>query len=119
MASSPTLEFFKDERDVNVHAEPILPKAHYTLHAEEGVYAIDSVSAVVLDKDGNIKQQIKNEISLNIPHGKPNKIQKSISNKVKYKFDNWTGSEDVLTLCQKCIQELDGAIIDGSLFKSL
>ena len=31
----------------------------------------------------------------------------------RFKFDDWTGNEDVLTLCQIYIQELDVVIKDG------
>jgi hypothetical protein len=31
---------------------------------------------------------------------------------VEYAFDDWSGREDVLTLCQSCIQELEKVISD-------
>ena len=113
MASSLVLKFFKDERDVNIHAEPILPKAHDTLHAEGGVYMFGSLSAVVFDKDGKIKQQIESPVNSSTKQDKPKQKSKPIPNEVKYMFDNWNGNEDILSLSKKCIQELEGAIQDG------
>ena len=113
MASSPVLKFFKDERDVNVHTEPILPKAHYTLHAEGGVYMFGSLSAVVFDEDGKIKQQIEGPANPSTKQDEPNQKSKPIPNEVKYMFDSWNGNEDVLTLSKKCIQELGDVIQDG------
>ncbi len=98
MISSPVLKFFKDERDLNIHTEPILPKAHYTLHAEGGVYMIGSVSAVVFDKDGNRKQQVGIEGNPNSNQEKPKQKSKRIPNEVKYMFDSWIGNPDVLTV---------------------
>jgi hypothetical protein len=113
MVSSPVLTFFKDERDINIHTEPTLPKAHYTLHAEVGVYMFGSLSAVAFDKNGKIKQRIENQTNHADTHERPNQKSRSIPNEVKYLFDSWVGNEDVLTLCKKYIQELEHAIQDG------
>jgi hypothetical protein len=117
MKSSLELRFFKDKRDLNIHEKPIHPKAHYILHAETGGYltSFGSVSMTVYDKDGNIKQQVQSNPNPAIPEITPTKNTNSepIPNEVKYYFDNWTGTEDVLTLCQKCILELENVINDG------
>jgi hypothetical protein len=117
MNSSPELKFFKDERNLNIHEEPTHPKAHYTLHAEIGsfVTTFGSVSMTVYDKDGDIKQQSQSETNSDTPKIIPNQTATTNPrpNKVKYFFDNWARNEDVLTLCQKCVRELENAIKDG------
>jgi len=117
MKSSPELKFFKDKRDLNIHKKPIHPNAHYILHAETGGYltSFGSVSMTVYDKDGNIKQQVHSKPNPDLPQTTPTKNtnSKPIPNEVKYYFDNWVGTEDVLVLCQKCIWELENAISDG------
>ncbi len=115
IASSSVLKFLKDERDTNIHTEPTRPKAHYTIHAESGVYTLrpGSVSAIVSDKNGKTIQQVKSETVPDSQQEKPNNAEKSTPNKVRYVFDNWVGNEDVPTLCKKCIQELENAIKDG------
>jgi len=109
ISASPVLRFFKDKRDINIHTEPIQPQAHYKLGLSETIHLSSSVSITVTDKDGNIKQQYSS--------GKPNPIPKesqtSAVMEVKYKFNNWGGSEDVLTLCQIYVQELENVIKDG------
>ena len=115
MISSPLLKFFKDERDINIHAEPVLPKAHYTLYAEAGNYILmsGSVTMIVRDKEGNIKQQTK--VSADSSAEQEKTVQKSISkpNEVRYFFDNWMGHEDILTLSKRCLEEIERAINDG------
>ncbi len=104
-----TLRFFRDKRDINIHIEPIKPLAHYNLTASETLHLSGSLSITVRDKDGNIKQQY----SSNEPKPKPKKPETPAALEIKYKFDNWVGSEDILTLCQMYIQELEDVIKDG------
>jgi len=115
MAASQLLKFFKDERDVNIHTEPVLPKAHYTLYAEAGNYILmsGSVSMIVRDKEGNIKQQTKVSANSSVEQEKPVQKPTSKPNEVGYFFDNWMGNEDVLTLSKKCLEEIERAINDG------
>ena len=72
-----------------------------------------SLSYIVFDKDGNIKQQSNPDTPQEKPSEKPKASENATRHEVKYKFDDWTGNEDVLTLCQMYIQELDGVIKDG------
>ncbi len=118
MSISPELRFLKDERNTNIHEEPTNPKANYILHVETGRFTIKpgSVSIIVRDKDGNLKQQ-GHEENADVQQVIPTKNETTnpIPNEVKYFFDKWEGNEneDVLVLCQKCIQELENAIKDG------
>ncbi len=118
MSISPELRFLKDERNINIHEEPTNPKANYILHAETGHFTIKpgSLSMTVHDKGGNIKQQTqRHEENTDILQITPTKNETTnpIPNEVKYFFDKWAGNEDVLALCQKCIQKLENAIKDG------
>jgi len=101
--TSPVLKFFKDKRDINIHTEPIQPLAHYKSEFSVNIHLSASVSVTVMDKDGNIKEQYSS--------GEPEPIPKDLEipevMEIKYKFDDWVGSEDVLTLCKMYIQELD------------
>lgn len=69
----------------------------------------DSVFITVKDKDGNIKQEYSSDKS----EPKPNKSETPAVLEVSYKFNDWVGSEDILTLCQKYIQQLEDVIRDG------
>ena len=107
--TSSVLKFFRDKRDINIHTEPIQPLAHYKSEFTVNIHLSASVSVTVTDKDGNIKQQYSS--------GEPKPIPKDSETpevmEIKYKFDDWVGSEDVLTLCKMYIQELENVIKNG------
>jgi hypothetical protein len=113
MKSGPELKFFKDKRDLNIHDKPVHTKANYILHAETGGYLLSfgSVSMTVYDKDGNVKQQVQSDPDA--PKVTSAQNTNPIPNEVKYYFDNWAGSEDVLVLCQKYVQELENVVNNG------
>jgi len=109
ISASPVLKFFKDKRDINIHTEPIQPIAHYEVELRETMHLSDSVSITVTDKYGNIKQQY----SSGEPEPMPKESETPAVMKIKYKFDEWVGSEDVLTLSQIYLQELEHLIKEG------
>ena len=108
MSASPTLRFFKGKRDINIHANPVSPIANYNATFKETLGLSDSVSVILRDKNGNIKQQYSSE-----SHSKSEEIKGQATIQVKYEFDDWDGNEDVLTLCQKYLQELERLVEDG------
>lgn len=109
ISTNSVLKFFRDKRDINIHAKPIQPLAHYKSEFTVNMQLSASVSVTVTDKDGNIKQQYSS--------GEPESIPKDSETtevmKIEYKFDDWDGSEDVLTLCKTYIQKLENVIKDG------
>jgi len=109
MSTSPVLKFFKDKRDINIHTEPIRPLAHYKSELTDTIHISDSVSITLRDKNGNIKQQY----SSGQPEPIPKESETQAVMEIKYKFDDWVGSEEILTLCQMYIQELENVIKDG------
>jgi hypothetical protein len=108
VSASPTLRFFKGKRDINIHANPVSPIANYNATFKETLGLSDSVSVILRDKNGNIKQQYSSE-----SHSKSEDIKGQATIQVKYEFDDWDGNEDVLTLCQKYLQELERLVEDG------
>ena len=109
ISSSPVLKFFKDKRDINIHKEPIQPLVHFKIGPTGTIRPSGSISITAQDKDGNIKQQYSSD--------KPDPIQKESKapefKEIKYRFNDWGGSEDVLTLCRMYVQELENVIKDG------
>jgi len=108
ISTSTILKFFKDKRDINIHTEPVKPQANYHLTLTETLHLSESLSITVKDKDGNIKQQYSSDE----PKPKPKKPEAQSSMEIKYKFDDWSEREDILTLCQMYIQELEDIIKD-------
>jgi hypothetical protein len=109
ISSSPILKFFRVERDINIHEEPIQPLAHSKIGSTGTIRPLGSISIIARDKDGNIKQQYSSD--------KSDPIQKESKapefKETKYRFNKWGGSEDVLTLCRMYVQELKNVIKDG------
>jgi len=62
-----------------------------------------------MDKDRNIKQQY----SSGAPEPMPKESETPAVMGIKYKFDDWVGTEDILTLCQIYVQELENTTKDG------
>jgi hypothetical protein len=108
-SANPILKFFKDKRDINIHATPVSPIANYDVTLKANIGISDSISVIVRDKNGNIKSQHSSE-----PQPKPKDTKDDQPTiRVTYRFDDWSGNEDVLTLCQKYLQELERLIDDG------
>ena len=107
----PTLKFFGDKRNINIHYRPITPAANYKVTIGDTLGLSDSVTVIVRDKNGNIKSQHSSE-----PYSKSKPIESKTTIQVRYEFDDWKGPEDVLTLSQKYLQEL-GAFIDDGVSK--
>lgn len=109
ISANPILKFFKCKRNINIHDEPVKPSAHFQATFTEKAGASESFSIVHRDKDGKIISKYSSEPS----KPKPEKPETSVEHEVRYKFSDWTGDEDVITLCEKYIQELEKVVEDG------
>jgi len=107
MSSSVILRYFRDKRNTNIHDEPVVPATHYV------------VSKILVVRysypDRFIKIFGKIEALLNsLFKSEDRKSQEAnAKTQVTYKFKDWNGNEDIITLCQKYIQELENLIHDG------
>lgn len=111
ISSSPILRFFKDKRDINIHTEPIEPQKDYSAAMVETMSISDSVSVVLTDKNGRVKQRAGSKPQIGAEGEKADKKPAIIQ--VKYNFTDWSGKEDILMLCQKYIQEIEKMVNDG------
>jgi len=110
MSASSILKFFKDKRDVNIHFRPVTIFAEHSVVIKETLGISDSVSVILRDKNGNVKRQHSTESH---PKLMDTKDQHATIHRLDYKFDDWNEDEEVLTLCQKYLQELERLIDDG------
>jgi hypothetical protein len=109
MAGSPVLSFFRCKRNINIHHEPVKPAQHTNVTATETVHVSESISVTHRDASGKILYQSPPEIP------KP-KLRKSDTPAVitsRYVFADWAGSEDVMTLSQMYLDELQRVVKDG------
>ena len=111
IAASHTLSFFKNKRDVNIHTEPVHPTKHLNITLTERIGIGDSASIIVEDANENIKSESSTETSQNDSEPQPLSETESIA--VHWVFSDWTGSEDIIALCQKYIDELNDLVKDG------
>ncbi len=105
------LSFFKDKRDLNIHTEPVRPSTHISISASVGIGIDVSASAELRDAQGNIKGQSSSETTQSVSAAKSAPTPASV--KISYYFSDWSGSEDVLDLCQKYLNELELVVRNG------
>lgn len=105
VSSSPIIRFLKDKRDDNIHTEPVDPQSILSLTFNLNIKT--GVTFTKIDKDGKVVSQPLIEKS---PELKP---QNRSSSDVIYRFKEWTGPEDIITLCGLYLVEIDGFISDG------
>ncbi len=107
VTNNKVVDFLKDKRDFNIHTEPLEFKRDISLMLSETIHISDSVSMVHKDKDGNIKGQ---------SIGKFQPFQSAIDNGIissKYTFSDWQGDEDIFSICEEYLKELDKIVDDG------
>jgi len=106
ISNSTILTFFKDTRDINIHIEPIIPKAQHKLEHTLSLSPSLLTTLSAKDADGNIIQQ-------SFSDEPESKSKEPAVQEIRYTVADWKGSEDVLTLCHKYIQELEHVVSDG------
>ena len=109
IAGSPVLSFFKDERNINIHTEPVKPVQHTNVALTTTVHLSASVSITHLDANGNVLYQSHPETrepELRTPDTPPVVT-------TRYKFADWAGGEDIVALSQMYLDELQHVVEDG------
>lgn len=103
--SNSIIKFLKDKRDINIHTEPIKTQTEHLIESTATIYV--SGSATVTDKNGNIISH--RNFGQKAPPTNPDKTKVSII----YKFNDWPGDEDIITLCDTYIKEIEKFIDEG------
>ncbi|MFC1972215.1 hypothetical protein ACFLVE_02265 [Chloroflexota bacterium] len=111
IAQSQLLSFFRDKRDVNVHAEPVKSVQHISVSVSETIHISASVSITHRDAKGNILYQSPPQ------EPKHKRIAETLTPPAKtetqYRFSDWNGTEDIMTLCKMYLEELQHIVDDG------
>ncbi|MCJ7655818.1 MAG: hypothetical protein MUO97_11085 [Dehalococcoidia bacterium] len=104
-----TLPFFRDQRDINIHTEPVKPGKDYHVTMRSTIHLSSSLSIKHMDESGKILEE------RHIGNGKlpqePPKDEATIN--VRYKFTDWPGDEDVMELSREYLAELKYVVEDG------
>ena len=101
-----TLRFFKDQRDVNIHAKPVEPDQTVAIEIKETITVGDSFSITTTDEKGNVVQH--HEVS-SPPVAPP---ATNVEVKYEYYFSECSDQLEVLALCDKYLQALDTILSD-------
>jgi len=99
--------FLKDKRDINIHEEPLTLKRDIKLRLSETIHIGEFLTSVLKDKDGNVKGQFTSSFQ---------PIQGAVDKGIitsKYSFENWEGDEDVISICEEYLKELESIVDDG------
>ncbi|TFG92557.1 MAG: hypothetical protein E4H15_03445 [Syntrophobacterales bacterium] len=100
------VRFFRDERNHNIHIEPVNPHAHITLLPDNCDFPGPTVAGV--PPNGQLQDEtlpplsVVREDKLKPPPPPP-----------EYRFINWPGTEDVPALCTMYLCELEKVIKEG------
>ena len=104
------LKFFKDKRDINIHAEPVKTHKHMEVTDYIDFQISESVHIEVTKEDGT--KEVRE--STDKPPKKAGKHLKT-TYKESYFFTDWSGHENVIELCDKYVDELEKFIKDGCI----
>jgi hypothetical protein len=108
VAGKPAIKFFKDKRNINIHQEPVSPPAHVSVQLYDVVQTTESVSIQIIRADGRV------EVPRTYTSPPPPRIEPPPSTTTySYRFPDWTGPEDVVTLCTTYLADLRAIVADG------
>jgi len=108
VSGNAVLKFFKDKRDVNIHAEPVRPSRHIAVAFTEHMTISDSIRIETQREDGTTEiREDKEESSVSKP-------QESIAEvKIRYVFVDWGGPEGAIDLSHQYLAALENFVKAG------
>lgn len=108
VSKNPVLRFFKDKRNVNIHAQPVDFRKDVNIKITETIRVSESISIIKKDSEGNIIEEYHSKSKKSKP-----KIEIPPEITHKYWFDDWSGGEDIPTLCKKYLDDLNSFVERG------
>jgi hypothetical protein len=110
MGAEPCLRFFKGKRDHSIHIAPVQPPGTTTIGIVDMVPSPRvSLTVSIYDTQGNLVREIKDDSP---PPRQANPCTE-VTVAYCYRFPDWSGSEDVLSLCQKYLTTLKSVVDRG------
>jgi hypothetical protein len=105
---NPLLRFFKDERDTNIHVEPIVPIANTAVEINEALSFIEDVVVEKYDSMGRLIETVTHHAD-----ARPEPVPLPANITYRYRFTDWSGSEDLCSLCESYLSALRSLVSDG------
>lgn len=112
IARSKILSFFRDQRDLDIHTEPVRPAKDVTIFPPPATSCLSMLAPVIhTDASGDVIEERGSTPETEKPEfKKQDKLGTSIT---KYRFIDWQGNEDAITLCQMYLDELKQLVEEG------
>jgi hypothetical protein len=108
VSGNAVLKFFKDKRDLNIHAEPVRPARHIGVALTEHINISDSIR-IEIQREGGAKE-IREHVE---EPPAPAPRESSAEVKIRYVFVDWVGPEDIINLSQKYLAALETFVKAG------
>ena len=112
VTGNPVVNFFKDRRDVSIHAEPIRPIKEIQVHIEETLHVDIAAEAVVI-RNGSVLPSEPQRQASPLLEGTHRPYPSKVTMLEAYRFSEWNGTEDVPTLCRMYLVQLHKIVTDG------
>lgn len=106
------LAFLRDERNNDIHVKPVSPRKITSAEAVTTLYISGSADCRVNYVDSEGKPVDITRLAEADPPT-PKKEYAPAAPTYRYEFHDWTGPEDVLTLCNTCYNQLLAFVRDG------
>jgi hypothetical protein len=109
VSAVPEVKFLKDKRDISVHERPVVPNRRFNLSISEHLVFGDSVHVTVTRSDGTVE-----------PDEPPRQVLPTVSypvgetsSTVSFFFPDWTGQDDVMSICITYINAIEDIVRKG------
>lgn len=112
VTSDSVVEFFKDQRDMSIHAEPVSPIKQLQVLIEDTLHLNVGGKALVI-VDGKAILSAQQRSTSRLPEGTNWPYPSKVAMSETYRFNEWKGVEDVPMLCRKYLDELRSIVADG------
>ncbi len=108
---SQVLTFFKGKRNANIHDEPVRPTRYSQVTLGGVIAPRASLKFVHKDADGNVIQRGSSDSVQ--ADSEVQRSRETVSISHRWIFNDWPGTEDVMTLCKQYIDELESFVKEG------
>lgn len=108
VSRSPVVRFFKDKRDISVHRSPVTPSVAWEVTIRDEIHLSDHTLVSIRDPSDEALSRAQANQALGLPP-----VDGVVCIGFAFRFPDWSGSEDVPTLCQRYIVELEAIVADG------
>lgn len=113
-SKAPAVRYLKEKRDINIHVEPVLLQLGF-MFSESISLSCVSVSGTLTDVNGNPSPSVTTHNNLateTAPHTHT-PAPTPASTSIFYRFNDWSGPEDVYTLCERYVVQIEAIVAEG------